>query len=125
MSLYRYEVFDGKTGKKIAEGTAEECAKKMKISVGSFRTIRSRAYHGRGKYHIESSRERKQMEEMAEVWDRQFKWARENLIRVRYPCDGCMRRSICEFTDTYCPKWAAWFREAHEAAAAALGGQSR
>lgn len=121
--IARYSVTERKSGKLLADGTTEECAQKLGMSYGSFLTMASRARRGIGKYEIVRIDDGPWQREYAQNWDASFGWYRNS--KAQYPCDGCMRRAVCEFSDTYCPKWAAWFREAHEAAAAALGGQSR
>lgn len=118
--VYIYDVYDGETGELVASGTTEECSKKLGITTGSFHTYKTISYHGRGKYHIESRLEDSGMSKLASEWDRLFGWFRQKKDSRTYPCDGCMSRALCEFTDTYCPRWAEWFRAAHEAAAATL-----
>lgn len=117
--IARYEVREIKSGKLIAKGSTEECAKKMGVTYGSFLTLASRYRRGLSKqYAIERLDDTTWQKECIQKWDAAFGWYRES--KAKYPCEGCMRRASCEFTDTYCPKWAEWFRAAHEAAAATL-----
>lgn len=111
--VYIYNVYDGETGELVASGTTEECSKKLGITTGSFHTYKTKSYHGRGKYHIESRLEDSGMSKLASEWDRLFGWFRRKKDSRTYPCDGCMRRSICEFSDAYCEKWEAWYRYEH------------
>lgn len=117
--IARYVVKEIPSGKVIASGSSNECARKMGITYGSFLTIASRSRRGIGKrYIVERLNDMPWQKECAQKWDAAFGWYR--VSRVKYPCDGCMRRALCEFTDTYCPRWAEWFRAAHDAAAATL-----
>lgn len=113
-----YVVTEKKTGEIVVQGHADKCAAHFGIAYHSFLTMANRAIHGKGKYHVERTDEEPWKKTCAMNWDAAFGWYKEDL--EKYPCDGCMRRASCEFTDTYCPRWAAWYRAAHDAAAARL-----
>ena len=116
--IARYVVTERKTGNVVAIGYADSCARRMGVSYESFLTMACRAKRGLGKYQVERQDDIPWKKEFAKNWDAAFGWYRAS--RKQYPCDGCMRRASCEFMDTYCPRWAEWFRAAHEAAAATL-----
>lgn len=106
-----YAVTERSTGKLVARGYSEECAAKMGITYGSFLTIASRARRGVGKFVVTRIENDNEMRECAKRWDEAFGWFLEKMYS--YPCTGCMMRSICEFSDTYCKKWEAWYRYEH------------
>ncbi len=46
--------------------------------------------------------------------------AKTEFCGAAYPCDGCIRRLLCEQDDRYCLAFAQWFRRAFDLAAARL-----
>lgn len=114
-----YTVLEPKSGKIIAAGTAEQCANQMGITVGSFRTFRSRSGRENATYQIDEVEIRETgLDDMIKLWDDSFSWLRDRHRPANpYPCDGCMLRSICEFQDSFCEKWERWYQAAHDAAA--------
>lgn len=117
-SIARYRVTDRRSGGIAAKGTSVECARRLGVTYGSFLTMVSRSRKGGTLYRIERLEDENWQKEAANRWNRMFGWyqARANA----YPCRGCMRRSICDYTGQYCPAFARWFAHAYDGAAERL-----
>ena len=106
----KYVVRNRETGQVVCEGTSHWCAKSLGITYESFLTMSSRSKSGKWRYLVE----RIYVEEFAQSWDQMRNRLKRELARIPYPCNGCMRRSVCEFQDTYCEKWKAWYMNEYE-----------
>ena len=122
-----YTVFDTKSEKMVAAGTAKQCAEQMDITEGSFWTFRHRSAKGQGSYRIEEVELKESgIDEIIKLWDDSFSWLRDRKKPENpYPCDGCMLRSICEFQDSFCEKWERWYQVEHERVSGLLHTEAR
>ena len=122
-----YTVFEIKSGKMVAAGTAEQCAEQLGITIGSFWTFRHRSGKGQGPYKIDEVELRETgIDDIIKLWDDSFSWLRDrSKPNNPYPCDGCMLRSICEFQDVYCGKWEGWYQTEHDRVAELLHNEAR
>lgn len=122
-----YTVCDPMSGDILAQGSAEQCAEILGVTEKSFYTLRHWSNNGHGKYHIEAVEiHERDVENIIKLWDDSFSWLREREVTANpYPCDRCMRRSICEYQDTYCDKWEHWYQIEHERVSELLHQEAR
>lgn len=105
----QYQVFDRMSGEMLAYGTTAECAEALGITQGSFHSLKSKARNGNGRYLFRVAKSCRITQELTKRWD-DMRHLFDRGPELRYPCTGCMRRSICAYTDLWCDKWEAWYR---------------
>lgn len=111
-----YTIISASTKKIIAEGTLQECAEQLKMQKNSLLTRISMEKKKENPAIIAIVKNQTMTAE--ESWNSAFGWYRAS--KSEYPCTGCTYRSVCEFSDTYCKRWEAWYKAAHNAAADAI-----
>ena len=116
-----YAVIDRKNGQVVCEGSSHVCARCLGVTYESFFTLASRSKNGKCKYRIE----RIDGKDFEQSWDEMRIQLKRSLVRIPYPCKGCMLRSICEFQDTYCQRWKRWYQAEHDRVAALLRREAK
>ncbi len=112
-----YQIRRQDNGALVATGRKEDCARTMELTAGQFRNLVRQTRLGQTPYRIrcETVLERTDWRaEAAKEWDRHFDWL------FRYPCNGCVHRQLCIYTDEYCHAFAIWFQRAYDRTAEKL-----
>lgn len=108
MGFKIYDVRDKRDGHLIVRGGAEECAKTMGVTYGSFLTIVNRASRGCHTRYTITSEDEKISPSAVESWNQKIYLP--NKFRVKSdPCVGCPWKSLCLQMDSYCSDWAQWY----------------
>ena len=117
-SQIRYIVTERATGRLLARGGSQDCARRLGLTYSSFLTMVSRSRRGGTPYVVDREDELRWRQELARRWDESFGWYRAKT--AVYPCDGCMNRTYCDHTGAYCRAFGRWFTARYNEAARRL-----